>query len=151
NAIYPHDFGLYVLALARWFNDAYVIWEANGPGGAFGKTIIENNYHRIFYRRSDEINYAKQLTKSPGFWSNRDTKKTLLSGYAVALKTQAAKNCCIESLKEALQYVDGGNGELIHARSKTTQDPTAAGENHGDMVIADALAVRAFGEIHRRE
>jgi hypothetical protein len=34
-------------------------------------------------------------------------------------------------------------GEIAHARSQSKEDPSGAKQNHGDRVIADALANRA--------
>jgi hypothetical protein len=150
NAVFPADFAQYVLAMAYWLGDAFIIWEANGPGAAFGKVIVDSGYRRFFYRRSDETDYAKERTNRPGFWTNKDTKRTLIDSYLVALKQQSIFNRSEAALRECLQYVTDTDGSIIHARSKSTPDPSAKGENHGDMVIADALAVRAFSEIRKR-
>lgn len=151
NAVFPADFAQYVLAMAYWFGDAFIIWEANGPGAPFGSTIINSGYRNFFYRRSDELSYAKERSKTPGFWTNKDTKRTLIDAYLVALKQKSVFNRSEPALRECLQYVTDSDGcSIIHARSKSTPDPSAKGENHGDMVIADALAVRAFTEVRQK-
>jgi hypothetical protein len=39
-----------------------------------------------------------------------------------------------------LEYVHDPQGGVMHARSRSKVDPSGARENHGDRVIADALA-----------
>jgi hypothetical protein len=54
-------------------------------------------------------------------------------------------NHSLPALDEMLHYVHMPDGSIEHDRAKSTMDPTAAGENHGDRVIADAVAWRAVG------
>ena len=44
-----------------------------------------------------------------------------------------------EALDECEYYIEMKGGALEHSQSQHGDDPTGAGENHGDRVIADAL------------
>lgn len=147
NQLSPPDFTAYSLAICRWFNDAFLIWEENGPGGEFTKQVRDLKYRNIFYRDADEMGFQRKKTSKPGWYSGRETKRVLLSDYAKALISGAFINRCEAAIKECGEYVHQPNGTIEHSRSKNTIDPTASGENHGDMVIADALANRGRTEL----
>lgn len=76
-----------------------------------------------------------------GWWSTRDTKRLLLGQYATALIDGFAENKSEFALKECSEYIHEPNGNIVHAKSRNSIDPTVSGENHGDCVIADGLAV----------
>jgi hypothetical protein len=137
----PWEFAVYVLAMCRFFNDAFLIWENNGPGGTFSKQVKDLGYRNVFYKE-DETKFNREKTDKPGWDSGTVTKKLLLAEYSKALIGGKFLNRCEEAMKEISQYVMQPNGTIEHARAKATQDPNASGENHGDMVIADALAWR---------
>lgn len=147
NQMFPDAFCLYVLALCRWFNDAYLIPEANGPGGQFVKQVIESQYMKVYYRKDDDTKFVAKSSKSIGFWTSKDSKRILLSDYAKALINGSFINRSEVAYEECGQYVHEPNGDIKHSRAKATIDPTAAGENHGDVVIADALACRGISEV----
>lgn len=142
NQLSPPEFTTYVLALCHWFNDAFLIWEENGPGGEFTKQVRDLKYSHVFYRETDELWVTRKKTAKPGWYSSKESKRVLLSDYAKALISGAFVNRCEAALKECGEYVHQPNGTIEHSRAKSTIDPTASGENHGDMVIADALANR---------
>jgi hypothetical protein len=140
NNIFPGDFALYVLALATWFNDAFIIWERNGPNGSqFGRVIKDSGYRKIFYPKK-EARFDFVESKEPGFWTGDENKPVLLGKYAEALWSGAFSNPSEEALIECGQYVQNGK-KIEHSRSLAgaTEDPTAIGESHGDRVIGDAL------------
>lgn len=143
NLINPHDFAHYGLALAKFFNDAFIIYERNGPNGAqFGKVIKDSGYRNIFFPVK-ETRLDTVVSKEPGWWTDEKTKPILLGGYAEALWSGEFINPSREALEECGHYVQ--NGERIeHSRSLAgaTNDPTAVGESHGDRVVADSLAHR---------
>ena len=60
------------------------------------------------------------------------------------------RNYSDQSMLECLQYVYTQNGKVIHAKAKNNIDPSAISENHGDRVIADALAMWVIDEVGPR-
>lgn len=145
NATPPHQFADFVLSLRKWFRgpsgEAFVGWEGNGAGGQFGKHFTERSESRIYYRENEKVVSGKR-TRIPGWWSSRDTKRILLGEYAKALELRKFCNHSRPALEEALHYIFLPNGAIEHDRAQSTLDPTASGENHGDRVIADAVAWR---------
>jgi hypothetical protein len=101
----------------------------------------------VFYRNDDETRFVSRRTKSVGWWSGKETKRLLLADYRKALVAGTFINRSAESYVECTQYVHEPTGEIKHSKAKTTIDPASAGENHGDIVIADALACRGLSEI----
>lgn len=146
NKMLPPFFCDYSVALCRFFYDAFLIWEENGPGGEFTAHLRDNGYRNVFYRE-DEESFVKKKTRKPGWWSTKDTKRILLGKYAKDLLAKRFINHSAEAFKELAQYVHYPNGTIAHSRSLTTIDPTSSGENHGDIVIADAVANRGMADV----
>ena len=147
----PPEFCKYVLAICRFFNNAFLIWEDNGSGGEFQKAVKEAGYRKVFYPAKDEMDFSDKKSRTPGWHSTRETKRILLSEYATALMTGTFANPCEDALKECGEYVHQPNGAIEHSKSLKHIDPTALGENHGDMVIADALACRGIKEFPKKK
>lgn len=51
-------------------------------------------------------------------------------------------NLSRDAVRECREYVFSQTGGLVHARSRSSVDPSGARDNHGDRVIADALAAK---------
>jgi len=140
----PSEFAEDVLQLCYWFNTAFLVWEDNGPGGEFRKVVVDSGYRHMFFRGNEDsivIRKGRHQTL-PGWWSQTKTKRVLLSDYGVALRTGAFINHSGEALEECRQYVHKPTGDIVHSAAANAYDPTQSGENHGDIVIADALAWR---------
>jgi hypothetical protein len=141
----PHDFAVYVLALSNWFQGpngpAIVGWEQNGPGGLFAKEFLDRRKERIYYREKED-KVTKQVTQIPGWWSDKAGKRRLLGEYGKAIQQNEICNRSKVALEEMTHYIHTSDGKVVHDRTQVTSDPTSANENHGDRVIADALANR---------
>jgi hypothetical protein len=123
-------------AIGIWFNDAVLNWERNGPGSAFGVRIEELQYPRLF---SENNKY--------GWFSSPEEKFKLLVEYRQSLHDGNFINYSRPAIKECLDYMHVGDGKVEHAPSKDVDDPTLSGENHGDRVIADAVAWKAMKDV----
>lgn len=140
----PEEFAFYVMPVCKWFNNAYLIWEDNGPGGQFGKVIRVEGYANVFYR-GDEESDSKRKSRKPGWWSSKKVKPVVLSEYRRALVAGDFINHDELALNEAGEYDMLPDGTIEHNRSRAEDiGPADFGENHGDRVIADALAWRAI-------
>lgn len=135
----PYKFASLAVAMARWFNNALLIWEANGPGRDFGARVLELNYNHIHYRRQDDRIDAKTTT-FPGWWSNDSNKVSLLRAYEEALASDAFVNHESEAVEECKSFNNVAGGKVEHIGALSALDAGGLGVNHGDMVIADALA-----------
>lgn len=149
--IKDYEFARFAVALCRWFqckNDmgAYLIWEANGPGRAFGAQVLEIGYRNIYYREQSDGSVRKKASDFPGWFTTKDNKRVLLGDLRRAESTGEFINRSAEAVEERRHYVHLSSGSIAHSRSVTTEDPTGARDNHGDRVIADALAYRGSKE-----
>lgn len=137
--IVAHEFGRFCVALARWFGDAYLIWECQGPGKDLEREVIESGYRKFFYRRVIEGMHVK-YTNKPGWMPTKDSKREMLGNFQKGLKD---RTCTIRSdliLKDAAGYIFKPDGRIVHIRAENTMDPTGARDSHGDRAMAAALA-----------
>jgi hypothetical protein len=138
--IEPPDLAKFAVSLARWFNDAFMIWEANGGhGGTFSKRVYEIGYRKYYHRKSVDNPNAKSQDQL-GWWTTRDNKLVLLDAYRDGLYTEQIANKSYWAIDECRYYVYRPNGSVAHSKSAETEDGSGAGANHGDRVIADAVA-----------
>lgn len=154
--IAPQDHAKHAIALCRWFSSgersgAMLIWESNGPGQMFGREVMKQRYGNIFYREQGE-NRARLTPKKkqlPGFHASEGpdgTKVMLHATYRQALAERRFINRSAGALREAKQYVWTVDRKVEHQQSAASKDPTATGANHGDRVVADALACLCLSE-----
>ena len=138
----PEKFADETVALAKWFNKAFMIWDATGaPGRSFTKRVMEHKYPRIYYRISEERARAR-ITDQPGFFMNSEDRAVLLRDYRIVLQDRTFVNPSEPGMRECLQFVVQPGGKIEHAKSVGSQDPTGAHDAHGDEAIADALVSR---------
>ena len=86
----PDRFADVVIALCRLFVDqigtpVYLGWEANGPGSAFGKRVIELGYRHVLMN-TNENRLDRQPTTMFGWRATVEGKRDLLTEYAAALR-----------------------------------------------------------------
>ena len=142
--IKPERFARFVIALAKWFDEAYVIWETNGSGRAFGDAVIEWGYGR-YYSRAKHDESGETGVKA-GWAPTRDNKYQLLSQYRGALADRTAFNRSERAMQETLEYVFLGNNWVEHAGLADVEDPSGARDQHGDRGTADALACKVMDD-----
>lgn len=143
------EFAEMTYAVGAWFGGVtllpFNIWEANGPGGIFGRRLTELGYDLVF-RTREEKTPSRKRKKSLGWYSTGDNKLNMIVGYDAALaaafhpelKHKAFYNPHEESLREAEDYVFYPSGKAI-GPSRSEADEGGAKAAHGDHVIADAL------------
>jgi len=148
--IKPEQLACLAVAVCKWFRNhsggsAYLIWEGNGPGGAFRNFIIEETTFRNFYYRVPHRAPNGKETKEPGWWSGKEQKRDMLSRYRHALVEGHVENLSEYALRECLCYIEDTGGRIVFISGHNDDDdPANDGENHGDRVIADGLASYAM-------
>lgn len=145
----PARFAYQAVAIAKWLNDAYMLWEANGPGRIFGNRILESGYRNIFYRKN-ELSLSKKVSDTPGWFSTKDNKLVMLGEYRRALAEGHFINHSTDAINECRQYVYAPDGGVDHSRALVAMNATENRENHGDRVIADGLAWKGVHEMPAR-
>ena len=156
NDVSANRFAELAVALCRMFagpggRPAFLIWEATGPGRTFGKTIMEEIRFSNVYHMTDDRRLSRKESDRPGWFSTADGKKDLLAHYRDSLFTRKFLNPSERALHQAGEFVYLPNGRIEHGGSTNSIDPTDRGDNHGDIVIADALVAKILRERQVRE
>ena len=144
----PEYLADYAVAMCKWFvgptGEAYLIWEAPGPGRQFGHRIREIGFNNVYFKEVEDISGKK--TKKLGFQTQRNSKRELLGWYSHRLVEGTFTNPSKAALTECKDYHYLDGGLVAHIQEASKDDPTGAGVNHGDRVIADALCAWAQRE-----
>lgn len=145
----PDSFAAKVVALCKLFrgqdgSPAMLIWESGGPGEVFGKAVLEMGYRNIWYR-SSEKSLVRRVSDVPGWVPSAQSRMELLSELRTAMSTRQFLNRSASAVEECRAFVYTPQG-VEYAEAKGFDaltgkpDPSGARANHGDRVIADALA-----------
>ena len=150
----PHEFGRYAVALATLFGGksggGYLVWEENGPGQVFGKTVVGLGWRRVYYRR-DESRLRRKRSDKLGWFATREGKVLLLGEFRKHLELGTYTERSMSAVQEARNYTYGSDGVPVYAPSLMVIDPSGARQNHGDRIVANALACMGLGEVKAPE
>ena len=155
--IRPEHFAVLTVAFAKWFKGIIdlsgydvethktprLIWESNGPGRQYGAKVLELGFNNI-YLRTNDISITHKVSDIPGFPPTKESKVMVLGEYRAAVEGQQIINRSKTALEETLEYVFLPNGGVAHAKASDKLDPSGAAANHGDRVMADAMAWKMF-------
>ena len=142
NTIEPADFGELCTAIAKWFYDAYMGWEANGCGAAFTARVKKVQYGNIYYRTVKWRKGRKKL-KEIGWWTDQRTKEMLFSDLHTKVRTNDVVMRSEDLVRECGDYVrTGPNSSIEYIHKLSTLDESSKGMAHGDRVIAFAVALQ---------
>lgn len=144
--IEPAEMGRYAVALCRWFNNARIVWESNGgPGKIFGRSVINCGYREVYFRQREEALNLNRRELLYGWNASGPSKLVLHGEYQNALRHRTFINRSKEAIAECRHYVYV-RGTVEHDRAAVETDPSGAGNNHGDRVVADALACKLLAD-----
>ena len=144
--ILPDNFARLVVAAARFFNDAMVVPDRSGPTGeVFVRRVLAEGYTNLYFRRN-ERKIGAPKTDEPGVWLNPAMKTAVLTQYRDAIGRVTVVNRSERAMDECLRFIMTQNGNVEHSSATNANDPSGARTNHGDLVIADALATLALTE-----
>jgi len=139
----PDLFGLDLVALAKYYNDAYVGVESNNHGLTTLKAIQHEEYWNIFYTKHyDKI--ADKLTQKMGWTTNMRTKPLMIDKLAVFIREMYLSTCDEIFINECLTYIIEDNGST-NAQVGEHDDCVMA------MGIAIQLAIEGRGEDYEPE
>lgn len=125
-----------------------MIWETNGPGQMFGAAVIDLGWRHFYLRKSEWALRVKRLRNAqPGFHSNPASKDALLGDLRHYLASRRYIERSRATVKEAREYVYEANGHVGFSPAAIITDPSGAKANHGDRVMATALACLALKEV----
>ena len=137
--IKPEAFARLTIALCRFFNNAFLVFDGAGTGRTYGDELISLCFRNLYYRRNEE-GLNKKVSDKPGVFLNMKEKKAVLGQYRRALKERTYIQRSHEANQECLSYVYTIGEAIEHSGAANSIDPSGAGDNHGDRVVADSLA-----------
>lgn len=141
NTIDPKEIGDLMIAVAKWFHNAYLAWENQGPGKSTTNQVLMRRYGNIYHRRQ-EWQQGQKRTKEVGWITTHDTKESLFGEIRRAVLCGELILHSKELVTEFGQYVRIG-GKIEHVLARQTEDDTSMGKAHGDRVIALGVALMA--------
>ncbi len=147
----PDQLGKVAVALARWFNNAVIVPEANGPGRIFIAVIVDDcGYTNMWWRTNNELSLSRKASMVPGWYATKETKLALHGEFRRALGTERmAAECIIRdkaTLEECRQLVFSPTGGVTHSGAVSSIDPSGAKENHADRPTGAALMWKGMKE-----
>ena len=130
-------FGELLCTLAEWYNDAFIVPEANGPGLATCTRIIENRYPHIYHRAT--LDLIKNKAADPnsfrfGFYMTNATKGRILSDLQESIREETT-----------VIYSKPIFDEMASFESQDGKLSAPKGE-HDDCVMALALGLFAHNK-----
>lgn len=142
NVVSPEDFADVAIGICHWFYGAYLSWEHQGPGTAFGTRIKTRGYGNIFERKVPWKGTQTKLVREPGWITTINTKPALFEGIRAAVKRRELIIHSKQLIDELHQYIYVQGGKIEHA-AQPTATGSQAGAQHGDRVIAIGVGVQA--------
>lgn len=150
------DFAEYAVAVCKWLGNAFLIWEANGPGDTFDKRIWKLGYSRV-YKNINERKKPRKRQNIRGWRSSpgeNGSKMDMLDHFDSALiesiKTNKNYRYIIVHDKATINELEDYMfmpGRVDANLSSVTMDETGARYAHGDRVIATGLTVLAMNDV----
>lgn len=134
----PDDFAIRAVVLAKFFHDATLVPEINGPGGTrFINKIIACQYWNVYRRSRSEIEAVETKTSKLGWFSSAGPE-SILSGMFAAFANGLAKPRSEVMLAQVEEY-EWSAGKVIHKASASNDSQADKGKAHGDAAVAGAL------------
>ncbi len=149
----PEHFAKIVIAYCKYFNDAFLVFDASGPTGeGFSQEIMRLGYRNLYYRRNEQ-SITKKVSDKPGIFLNTKPRAMLLILYRRSLKDRTFIQRSHEANQECLEYIQKTSEEIIHSSAVNNIDPSGAGMSHGDRCIADCCAAKCveFLGLHKQQ
>lgn len=141
--IKPESFAELAIAYWKYFNNAFVVFDASGTTGQiFSQEIMRLGYSNLYYRQNDE-SITKKVSDKPGIFLNSKPRAILLGLYRRMLKDRSFVQRSSVANQECLEYIQKTPEEIIHSSAVNNIDPSGAGMAHGDRVISDSCAAKA--------
>jgi hypothetical protein len=145
NRIAPTDFATFTVAVCKWFRNAYLVPEANGPlGTTFLNRVKELCYFEVYVREQKDV-FGAVMGKKIGYVNN-DGGAEILSALQFAISDGRATVRDERIIEQMLEYEWSG-GSLVHAGSKSSDSQADKGRTHGDIAIAAACG---WWGVHKR-
>lgn len=140
NKMDPLQFAELAVWVCKWFHNAYLVPEANGPLGTLfiNKASVELKYGNIYHALKQKVAF-RHSTDTIGY-HNPDRGMHLIKNMEQAVRQKRVHLNSLLALKECGRYFLK-NGKLVHSAAEVTEDGAGMGLAHGDAAIALGCAV----------
>ena len=140
NRLDPIQFAELAVWVCKWFHNAYLVPEVNGPLGRLfiNKVSRELKYGNVYHEIKEKVAY-RESTDRIGYVNN-DRGIALLKNMESAVRSKRVHLNSLLALKECGRYFLK-NGKLVHSAAEVTEDGAGMGLAHGDAAIALGCAV----------
>lgn len=136
STIRPEPFAAYAVGVCKWFHNAFMIPEINGPlGTTFINKVKSLGYWNLYVREVKDVMHNEK-TRKIGY-SNSDRGAEILGRLQEAMARNQCKVRDKRIVDQFLEY-EWKNGKLVHAGSESSKSESDKGLTHGDIAIASA-------------
>jgi hypothetical protein len=150
----PIQFARIAVGLCNFFagpdgNGAVLIWEANGPTGmAFTKEILRLGFRNCYWRQ-DEARVKRRPSDKPGWHSSPASKALILHGFRRGVIEGRVTMRSSKTFSEAPHFIISDDNQIVFDESMGSDDPRTSKGNHGDRIIAHALACKMLLDVKK--
>lgn len=104
----PDVLACHAIDLARYYNDALVINEANNHGILFHETVLQLGYPNLYYRKVSEESVAGKITEKPGYLSTRRNREHLFNTLRKYVRMRMGRLPCPHFVQQmqSLVYIE---------------------------------------------
>lgn len=140
NRLDPIQFADLAVWVCKWFHNAYLVPEINGPlGQLFINRVTHGHNYPYVYEQLRGRSRVREKTRQIGYM-NSDKGIELLKKLEAAVRSKKVFVNSAVALKEAGRYFLKA-GVLVHAAAEVSEDGAGVGKAHGDAAIALGAAV----------
>jgi len=126
-------FAYTILNIAKYFNRAFILHEANNHGILVSHILRKSHYPRVFARQDEEARSEGRQTKKLGFVTTARTKSMIIDKLSTQLRDYPETLISADTISEMRTFAVEDNGSM-NARPGCFDD----------RVMANALAVHAL-------
>jgi hypothetical protein len=131
----PDEFGHIIVDIGRWFNDAMIVCETNGPGLSATQALKTNNYWNR-YRRRDYDGIRGQYVTKWDWHTNTKTRSVMVGALRGAIRQRRFVLHDPDTLHELKEWV-----KLDSGRARGKEGPSSS-SGHDDRIMALGLALQ---------
>lgn len=139
NTLYPEDFAKKAVLVAKWFYNAYLVWEHSGPGCAMTNYVVKvSGYHNI-YHQEKAAEFGRKKIRTVGWIPREASKEVMINNLIADTRCGALVIRSRMVADEAKTYIRNEEGKITNALIRD-QEGQNSGAAHGDRVVAIGLA-----------
>lgn len=144
NKIPPVAFARFSVGVCKWFHNALLVPEINGPNGTVYINEARQLYSNIYRQLRGKVGYEEK-TDHVGYFARKAAE--VLTPFVEGMKFGRVKVRSERILDEIMEYeYDAKSGNVRHGGSTSSQAGSDKGTTHGDIAIAAGTGYVALRE-----